>query len=150
MAAKKKTPKKKQPFNEVTTGHEQPAKKGLLEELRELQDKGETSTAHYRKVLEEVEVLFGTGETNSFGTNDITILKERLAKMGKADLQQFAKKVGINPFYNKEIVTANIIKEFRRLQSRGNIFTAPLPEPALELDPNDPKQKELRDWLNGS
>ena len=150
MAAKKKTPKKQAPFKEVTTGQEQPAKRGILEELEDLRAKGETSTARYKELFKEVEVIFGTGETNSFGTNDIAILKERLAKMGKADLQQFAKKVGINPFYNKEIVTANIIKEFRRLQSRGNIFTAPLPEPALELDPNDPKQKELRDWLNGS
>ena len=68
--------------------------------------------------------------------------------MSKADLQQFSKKVGVNPYYDKGILTDNIIKEFNRYQSRGNIFTAPQPVPAIELDPNDPKHKEILDWLN--
>ena len=52
-------------------------KKKSLEELEELRDNGATSTARYREVLKEIEVLYGTGETNSFGTNDIGILKEK-------------------------------------------------------------------------
>ena len=148
MAKKKAAKKKAAPFKEVTTGQEQPAKKGLLEELEELRNKGETSTARYQEVLKEVEVIFGTGETNSFGTNDINVLKENLDKMSKADLQGFCKKVGINPFYEKAIVLDNIIKEFRRYQSRGNIFTAPQPVPAVELDPENPQHKEILDWLN--
>jgi len=148
MAKKKAAKKKAAPFKEVTTGQDQSAGKGLLEELEELRNKGETSTARYQEVLKEVEVIFGTGETNSFGTNDIGILKEKLSKMSKADLQGFCKKVGINPFYKKEIVMDNILKEFRRYQSRGNIFTAPQPVPAVELDPENPKHKEILDWLN--
>ena len=146
--AKKKTGKKKAPFKEVTTGQEQPAKKGLLEELEELKNKGETSTARYQEVLKEVEVLYGVGETNSFGTNDINILRENLEKMSKADLQAFSKKVGINPFYEKSRVIENIVKEFRHYQSRGNVLTAPQPVPALELDPENPEHKEILDWLN--
>tara|TARA_B100000519_G_C14246666_1_gene440192 strand:- start:1300 stop:1749 length:450 start_codon:yes stop_codon:yes gene_type:complete len=147
--AKKKTAKKKQaPFKEVTTGQEQPAKRGILEELEDLRNKGETSTARYQELLKEVEVIFGTGETNTFGTNDIKILKERLEKMSKADLQEFSKKVGVNPFYDKKLVVENIIKEFNRYQSRGNIFTAPQPIPAIELDPSNPEHKDLLDWLN--
>ena len=60
----------------MTTGQEQPAKRGILEELEDLRDKGETSTARYQELLKEVEVIFGTGETNTFGTNDIKILKK--------------------------------------------------------------------------
>ena len=146
--AKKKAAKKKPPFEEITTGQEQPVKKGIVEELEELREKGETSTARYKEVLKEVEVLYGTGETNSFGTNDLSILKENLEKMSKADLQMFSKKVGINPFYERSIVIDNIIKEFNRYQSRGNIFTNPQPVPALELDPENPTHKELLDWLN--
>ena len=146
--AKKKAAKKKAPFKEVTTGQEKPIKKGLIEELEELRDKGETSTARYKEVMKEVEVLYGTGETNSFGTNDLGILKENLEKLSKADLQGFAKKVGINPFYEKHMVKENIIKEFRRQQSRTNILTAPQPVPALELDPKNPEHKDLLDWLN--
>jgi hypothetical protein len=148
MAKKKAAKKKEAPFKEVTTGQEQPAQKGLLEELEELRSKGETSSARYQEVLKEVEVIFGTGETNSFGTNDINVLKEKLDKMSKADLQEFCKKVGINPFYEKSIVVDNILKEFRRYQSRGNIFTAPQPVPAVELDPDNPQHKEILDWLN--
>tara|TARA_R100001377_G_C3159063_1_gene99052 strand:- start:406 stop:846 length:441 start_codon:yes stop_codon:yes gene_type:complete len=145
MANKKE---KKMPFKEVTNGQETPPKKGLLEELEELKQAGQTSTARYREVLKEVEVIFGTGETNSFGTNDINILKEKLNKMSKADLQAFSRKVGVNPYYEKNAVHDNIIKEFNRYSSRGNIATAPQPIPAIELDLNNPKHKELHDWLN--
>jgi hypothetical protein len=145
MANKKE---KKMPFKEVTNGQETPPKKGLLEELEELKQAGQTSTARYREVLKEVEVIFGTGETNSFGTNDINILKEKLNKMSKADLQAFSRKVGVNPYYEKNAVHDNIIKEFNRYSSRGNIATAPQPIPAMELDLNNPKHKELHDWLN--
>ena len=148
--AKKKTVKKKEvPFKEVTTGQEQPAKKGLLEELEDLRNAGETSTARYKEIMQEIEVIYGTGETNSFGTNDIDILKDKLNAMSKADLQAFARKVGINPYYNKGAVKDNIIKEFNRYQSRGNMASAPLPTPAIELDPNNPDHKQVLDWLEG-
>ena len=147
--AKKKTAKTKEAsFKEVTTGQEKPAKKGLLEELEELRENGETSTARYKEVMQEVEVVFGTGETNSFGTNDLQVLKDKLNRMGKADLQAFSRKVGVNPYYDKSVVRDNIIKEFHRYQSRGNIATAPQPVPAIQLDPNNPEHKELLDWLN--
>ena len=145
MANKKEN---KMPFKEVTNGQETPPKKGLLEELEELKQAGQTSTARYREVLKEIEVIFGTGETNSFGTNDINILKEKLDKMSKADLQAFSRKVGVNPYYEKGAVHDNIIKEFNRYNSRGNMATAPQPISAMELDLNNPKHKELHDWLN--
>ena len=118
-----------------------------MEELEELRNKGETSTARYQEVLKEVEVIYGAGETNSFGTTDINILKENLNKMSKVELQGLCRKVGINPFYDKEIVMGNILKEFRRVH-RGNIFTGPQPIPTVKLDPEDPKHKEILDWLN--
>ena len=149
MAKKKTHKKKEEPFKEVTTGQDQPAKKGLLEEIEELRSKGETSTARYKEVMQEVEVIFGTGETNSFGTNDIEILKDKLHKMTKADLQAFSRKVGVNPYYDKEVVKANIIKEFNRYQSRGTLASAPLPVPAIDLDPNNPQHKQVLDWLEG-
>ena len=146
--AKKKTAKKKEAsFKEITTGQEKPAKKGLLEELEELREKGETSTARYKEVMQEIEVIFGTGETNSFGTNDLEVLKDKLDKMSKADLQAFSRKVGVNPYYDRSVVRDNIIKEFNRYKSRGNIATAPQPVPAIQLDPNNPDHKELLDWL---
>ena len=148
MAKKKTAKKKEQPFTEVTTGQEQPAKKGLIEELEELKKNGETSTARYKDLLKEAEVIFGTGEMNSFGTNDPEALKERLGKMSKADLQTLSKKVGINPFYEKETVIDNIMKEFHRYQNRNTAFAAPQPIETPTLDPNNPQHKELIDWLN--
>ena len=148
MAKKKTAKNKEQPFTEVTTGQEQPVQKGLLEELEELKKNGETSTARYKDLLKEAEVIFGTGEMNSFGTNDPEALKERLGKMSKADLQTFSKKVGINPFYEKETVIDNIMKEFHRYQNRTTAFAAPQPIETPTLDPNNPQHKELIDWLN--
>ena len=138
-----------QPFEEVTTGQEKPVKKGLLEELDELQKNGQTSTARYKELIEKVEVIYGTGETNLFGTNDLQLLKDKLSRMSKADLQAFSKKVGVNPRYDRENLVSNLIKEFHRYQSRGNIATAPQPVPAITLDPNNPEHKELLDWLGG-
>ena len=147
--AKKKTGKKKNaPYKEVSTGQEQPTKRGLLEELEELKNNGDTSTARYQEVLREVEIIYGTGETNNFGTNDVNILKTKLKGMSKADLQSFARKVGINPYYQPNALKDNIVKEFHRHQSRGNRFTQPQEKPAFELDPNNPEHKELMDWLN--
>ncbi len=148
MAKAKYKKENKMPFKEITTGQEIPPKKGLLEELEEIKKSGQTSTARYREVLKEIEVIFGSGETNSFGTDDINVLKDKLEKMSKADLQTFSRKVGVNPYYEKSAVHDNIIKEFNRYNSRGNIATAPQPIPAMELDLNNPKHKELHDWLN--
>ena len=80
MAEEENKQENRMPFNEVTTGQEIPPKKGLLEELEELRESGQTSTARYQEVMKEVEVIFGTGETNSFGTNDINILKRLFNK----------------------------------------------------------------------
>jgi len=148
MAKKKTSKKKNAPYKEVSTGQEQPTKRGLLEELEELKNNGDTSTARYQEVLREVEIIYGTGETNNFGTNDVNILKTKLKGMTKADLQSFARKVGINPYYQSNALKDNIVKEFHRHQSRGNRFTQPQEKPAFELDPNNPEHKELMDWLN--
>ena len=71
------------PYEEVTTGQEVPEKEGLLEELERLRKAGETSTARYQEVLKQVEVAFGTGQTNFFvGTVKVsgTVTKPPLAK----------------------------------------------------------------------
>lgn len=136
------------PYEEITTGQEVPEKEGLLEELERLRKAGETSTARYQEVLRKVEVAFGTGQTNFFGTNDMEELKKKIKKMNNADLHSFAMKVGINPFYDRPVLIENIKKEFHKFQNKGNIFTNPMPEPSIKLDPKDPKHKEVLDWLN--
>ena len=136
------------PYKEVTTGQEVPEKEGLLEELERLRKAGETSTARYEEVLKEVQIAFGTGENNPFGTNDVDALKKKIKKMTLSGLHDFSRKVGINPFYDRPTLVENIIKEFHRFQSRTNIFTAPLPVPVVKLDPEDPEHKQILEWLN--
>jgi len=141
-------PEEEVPYEEVTTGQEVPEKEGLLEELERLRNAGETSTARYEEILKEVQVAFGTGENNPFGTNDIDSLKKKINKMTVSGLHDFSRKIGINPFYDKPVLIENIIKEFRSFQSRTNIFTAPLPVPAVKLDPKNPEHKQILEWLN--
>ena len=69
------------PKKEVTTGQEVPEKEGLLEELERLRKAGETSTARYEEVLKEVQIAFGTGENNPFGTNDVDALKKKIKRL---------------------------------------------------------------------
>ena len=144
--AKKTTTKKKvakkQPFEEVTTGQEQPQKKGLLEEIEEMRANGDTSSASYIEKIHQMEVIFGVGETNPYGTNHLPIFEEKLGEMSEADMRALANRVGINPFYNKKNLKENLIKEFRGYKSRTNSFNSSPPQDALKLDPNNPQHAE--------
>ena len=42
-----------QPYEEVTTGQEKPVKKGIVEEIQEMKEKGEINTAAYKDKIKQ-------------------------------------------------------------------------------------------------
>ena len=88
--AKKKAEKKKAPFKEVTTGQEQPKKKGLLQEIEEMRASGNTQSDEFKQKVRELEVILGVEEINPFGTNELDIFEDKLKEMN-----------GIYKFYPK-------------------------------------------------
>ena len=141
--AKKKTGKKKAPFKEVTTGQEQPRKKGLLEEIEEMRASGDTKSQQFKDKLKQLEVILGVEEISPFGTNELDIFEDRLREMNGTDMMRIAQKAGLNPNLPKRELKANLLKEFKAYtrSSRRNLF--PHQGKAMELDPNNPQHAKV-------
>ena len=141
--AKKKAEKKKAPFKEVTTGQEQPKKKGLLQEIEEMRASGNTQSDEFKQKVRELEVILGVEEISPFGTNELDIFEDRLKEMNGTDMMRVAQKAGLNPHLPRPQLKANLLKEFKSYtrNSRRNLF--PHQGKAMELDPNNPKHAKV-------
>ena len=67
--------------------------------------------------------------------------------MNLTDLQSFAVKVGVFPSGNKTVLKNKIKREFES-SIRGQGSVQVMGEPT-KLDPNNPKHKEVIDYLGG-
>tara|TARA_R110002020_G_scaffold22527_3_gene76131 strand:+ start:7981 stop:8430 length:450 start_codon:yes stop_codon:yes gene_type:complete len=141
--AKKKAGKAKAPFKEVTTGQEQPRKKGLLEEIEEMRASGNTQSDEFKQKVRELEVILGVEEISPFGTNELDIFEDRLKEMNGTDMMRVAQKAGLNPHLPRPQLKANLLKEFKAYtrNSRRNLF--PHQGKAMELDPNNPQHAKV-------
>ena len=94
----------------------------------------------------ELEGILGIPKINPFKTNDKRIFKEMIQDMNLTDLQAFAVKVGVFPSGNKTVLRNKIKKAFdSSLYGKGSVQL--MGEP-MRLDPNNPKHKEVIDYLN--
>ena len=147
---KKAKASRKKPFTEVTTGQEQPKKKGLLEEIEEMRASGDTNSQQFKEKLRELEVILGVKELSPFETNELDIFLDNLKEMNLADMMSIAQKAGLNPHLPRQQLRANLIKEFKACNrnNRRNILGSQ-PQ-TIELDPNNPQHaktiKILRDY----
>ena len=69
------------PYDEVTTGQEKPVKKGIVEEIQEMKERGEINTAAYKEKIKQLEVILGVKELSPFGTNELEIFEDNLKSM---------------------------------------------------------------------
>jgi len=147
--AKKKTGKKKTakskgelPFEEVTTGQEQPKKKGILEEIEEMKASGNTKSEEFKNKIKELEVILGVDEVNPFGTNELDIFEDNLREMNVTDMMRLAQKVGLNPHQERTRLKKNLINEFKGYNRNNRRNIAPNMSKTIELDPNNPQHAE--------
>lgn len=93
----------------------------------------------------ELEDILGVAKINPFKTNDKRVFAEMLEGMNLTDLQSFAVKVGVFPSGNKTVLRNKIKRAFdSSLHGKGSVQI--MGEP-MALDPEDPKHKELIDYL---
>ena len=134
--AKKKTTKKS---SKASAG-----KRVKLEELNQTTGKSYEEQVSRAKELEDI---LGVKKISPFKTNDKRIFKEMLEDMNLTDLQAFAVKAGVFPSGNKTVLKNKIKRAFESsLVGQGSIQVMGQP---INLDPNNPKHKEVLDYLGG-
>jgi hypothetical protein len=138
--ANKKTTTSKSTASKKTTAQ----KKVSLDSLEQTNGKSyEDQVAKAR----ELEDILGIPKINPFKTNDKRVFKEMLEDMNLTDLQSFAVKVGVFPAGNKTVLRNKIKRAFESsLHGKGSVQI--MGEP-MKLDPNNPKHKEVIDYLKG-
>ena len=138
--ANKKTTTSKSTASKKSTAK----KKVSLDSLQ--QTNGKTYEEQVAKAR-ELEDILGIAKINPFKTNDKRVFKEMLEDMNLTDLQAFAVKVGVFPAGNKTVLRNKIKRAFESsLHGTGSVQI--MGEP-MKLDPNNPKHKEVIDYLKG-
>ena len=136
---------KKTTTSKSTASRKSTAKKKVsLDSLQQTNGKSyEDQVAQAR----ELEDILGIAKINPFKTNDKRVFKEMLEEMNLTDLQAFAVKVGVFPAGNKTVLRNKIKRAFESsLHGKGSVQV--MGEP-IKLDPNNPKHKEVIDYLRG-
>lgn len=136
---------KKTTTSKATASKKSTAKKKVsLDSLQQTNGKSyEDQVAQAR----ELEDILGIAKINPFKTNDKRVFKEMLEDMNLTDLQAFAVKVGVFPAGNKTVLRNKIKRAFESsLHGKGSVQV--MGEP-IKLDPNNPKHKEVIDYLKG-
>lgn len=130
--------KEEQPYEEVTTGQEQPKKKGLIEEIQEMKASGNTKSPEFKAKIKELEVLLGVPHLSPFKTNELDIFEENLKAMDVTDMMRMAKEAGLNPVLDKPRMKKALLKEFKAYSRNNRRNIIPNPVQQMELDPNNP------------
>jgi hypothetical protein len=134
--------KKTKTSKSVSVKKSAPKKKVSLDNLQQTNGKSyEDQVARAR----ELEDILGVAKINPFKTNDKRVFAEMLQDMNLTDLQSFAVKVGVFPSGNKTVLRNKIKRAFESsLHGKGSVQI--MGEP-MQLDPKNPKHKELIDYL---
>ncbi len=115
-----------------------------LEELNQTTGKSYEEKVSKAKELEEI---LGIPKISPFRTNDKNVFNEMIKDMNLTDLQAYAVKVGVFPSGNKTVLKNKIKRAFES-SIRGQGSVQVMGEP-IKLDPNNPKHKQVLDYLGG-
>jgi hypothetical protein len=141
----KKTNKKR-----ATAAKRKPAKQAKTTKKAELKDLNLTTGKKYENSVETVkklEEILDVRKNNPYGTNDARVFEENMASMSLSDLQEIAVRAGVFPSGNRTILKNKLTKAFKSENIGTNVVIDN--GPPFELDPNNPKHKELIEILGG-
>ena len=134
----------------TTTSKSTASKKSIAKKKVSLDSLQQTNGKSYEDQVaqaRELEDILGIAKINPFKTNDKRVFAEMLQEMNLTDLQAFAVKVGVFPAGNKTVLRNKIKRAFESsLHGKGSVQV--MGEP-IKLDPNNPKHKEVIDYLRG-
>ena len=121
----------------------QKSKQAVLDSLQQTNGKVyEDDIARAR----EIEEILGTKKVSPFKTTDKNVFQDMIKGMNLTDLQSFAVKVGVFPNGNKTVLKNKLTKAFETsLYGQGVVQ---LQGQSKRLNPNNPQEKEIIDYLN--
>ena len=90
--------------------------------------------------IKEMEEILGIKKSNPFGTSNLEIFKEKLTEMTLIYLQRMCEKIGIFASGSRQDIKEKLIREFKST-NKGSISML-VQNPAIILDPNNPKHKK--------
>tara|TARA_A200000159_G_scaffold149481_1_gene158047 strand:+ start:9955 stop:10377 length:423 start_codon:yes stop_codon:yes gene_type:complete len=96
-----------------------------------------------RKLEEILEVAV----TNPFGTSSQKVFEENLANMNLSEMQEVAVRAGIFPSGNQTMLKNKLKKAFKAANP-DQLQVIIDKGPPIELNPKNPKHKQLIDYLN--
>ena len=142
--ATKKTNKNKASAKSKTTKKSRATKlEGLNQTTGKIYESKEDKIARAK----ELEEVLGIPQISPFKTNDPKVFEKNLEEINLTDLQAMAVRVGVFPSGNKTTLKNKLKRAFKSsLVGQGSVQLMGKPQ---QLDPKDPKQKEIIDWLNG-
>lgn len=136
---------------EMSFGIDKPAvekRKGLLAEIEEMKNTGQTSTPEFAEKMRELEKILGMNQVNPFGTSDEAVFEQDLNRMTLSDLQSMASKHGVSPAYPVSTIKDLLKKAFVNWNRNSLRNVMPAPSESIKLDPNNPQHAKTIKILN--
>ena len=90
--------------------------------------------------VKKLEEILGIKKSNPFGTSNIEVFREKLKEMTLIDLQHMCEKIGIFASGSRQDIRDKLLREFKST-NKGTISML-VQNPAVVLDPNNPKHKK--------
>lgn len=118
-----------------------------VEELTQTNGKSYEEDPEVQRVR-KLEKILEVSKTNPYGTNDRRIFEENISAMNLTDLQSLAVRVGVFPSGNQTSLKTKLVKSFKSENHGRSELIAPR-TPAVVLDPKNPRDKEVLDYLKG-
>lgn len=99
------------------------------------------------KKTRKLEEILDVAVTNPFGTSSVKVFEENLANMNLSEMQEVAVRAGIFPSGNQTMLKNKLKKAFKAANP-DQLQVIIDKGPPIELNPKNPKHKQLIDYLN--
>jgi len=99
------------------------------------------------KKTRKLEEILDVAVTNPFGTSSVKVFEENLANMNLSEMQEVAVRAGIFPSGNQTMLKNKLKKAFKAANP-DQLQVIIDKGPPIELNPENPKHKQLIDYLN--
>lgn len=99
------------------------------------------------KKTRKLEEILDIAVTNPFGTSSVKVFEENLANMNLSEMQEVAVRAGIFPSGNQTMLKNKLKKAFKAANP-DQLQVIIDKGPPIELNPENPKHKQLIDYLN--
>jgi hypothetical protein len=122
--------------------------KSKKEKLNKLtQTNGKVYEDEDTKKTRKLEQILDVAVTNPFGTSSVKVFEENLANMNLSEMQEVAVRAGIFPSGNQTMLKNKLKKAFKAANP-DQLQVIIDKGPPIELNPENPKHKQLIDYLN--